>query len=175
MEYTQNYSSIALCLVAGKLTHSYVSKWWNARKLRDVYIELATDVQVKYEIELQNGESEEETTTFDTFAKVDLDKKIPRKHHGLFRNHLVRVGKAKFGTHSRSEANRLVIRKYLHDECEKAGLMARHIHEHLDIATALVFVPSKNELIASAIQHTELSKIRSRVHKELEGDRPTVA
>jgi siderophore synthetase component len=89
--------------------------------------------------------------------------------------YLVQMGKAKFATPQRTEANKLVVRKYLYDLCRERGLLARHINDHLDIATNLVFVPSRDELTGLAIPFTERSKIRDRVRKELNGQGPNLA
>lgn len=60
-------------------------------------------------------------------------------------------GKARFGPLRYSEANRLVVRKYLYDICVQKKMRARHIAEHLDLAVQVVLVPSKSELVAAAV------------------------
>jgi len=168
MEFTEGYTKVALGLVCSKIAYGYVKNWWNTRQLKDYYVEKATITQDSYEASLPD-ESDFE------LDGVDDKKKLPSRHKGHFRQWLVQSGKAKFSTPTKNEANRLVVRKYLYDLCKEQGLIARHINEHIDIATELVFVMSRVELEASAISHTYRSKIRERVRLELEGGRPKVA
>jgi hypothetical protein len=102
-------------------------------------------------------------------------KQVSKKHKGLFRNYLIRMGKAKFGCPRKNEANRLVIRKYLYDLCTERKLIARHINEHLDIAVAIVFIPSKDELVAEALSNTERSKVLLQAREALGGGAATIA
>ena len=69
----------------------------------------------------------------------------------------------------------LVVRKYLYDICVKHGLIARHIAQHLDISTEMVFMPSREEIIALAVSHTKQSKERNKLKSELGGGRATAA
>jgi len=59
---------------------------------------------------------------------------------------LVNIGKAKFGLMTLRVANRNIVRKFLYEECVKHGLRPSHISRILDLATNLVFIPSKFEV-----------------------------
>jgi hypothetical protein len=101
---------------------------------------------------------------------LDGDVRVVKKkqpHHGIFRTWLVQKGKVKFGAPQRTTANVMVVRKYLVDLCEEAGLLPRHILDHVDIATHLVFEPTESELVALAIRRTEQSKNRHIVRGQL--------
>jgi hypothetical protein len=169
MDTSITYSAAALALVVGKLSYAHVKLWWNAKKLTDVYIGRATEVQVDFETV-----AEEQADAFAEALAVDPIKSV-RRHKGIFRHYLVNTGKLKFGCPTRNEANLQVVRKYLFDICKDHGLVARHIVECLDVATELVFVPSRSELLALATSHTELSKIRAKVKRDLKGISPTIA
>lgn len=170
MSISQSFTVVALGCTIGKLGWSYGKYWWNKRSLKDAYVEMATASQIAYELDASELDFEDVE-----FEGNDDKRRISSKHHGSYRVHLVQRGKAKFGTPTRCEANRLVVRKFLYDTCREDGLVARHINEHIDIATALVFVPSRRELEAAAINHTALSKLRTGVHRDLGGGVPTIA
>ncbi len=165
MAFSQYYSAIALAATAGSLSYGWMKHWWNRKSLRERYIAAAQEQQV--EVELAGDEHNLDQDLELSIAGVEGKRTV--KHRGVFRNFLVRSGHAKFGCPTRNEANRLVVRKYLHDLCVEQGLLARHIADHLDIATELVFVPSRQHLTAAAIRHTELSRLRREVHTDLVG------
>lgn len=173
MEFVENYAVVALTGVAGKLVFSSVRSWWNRKTLRELYIQEATRVQNEHEIIAVAESSDDDTVT--ERHLTDEQPKRATKHRGSFRNFLVQKGQTKFGCPARNEANRLVVRKYLHDVCCDSGLIARHINDHLDIATELVFVPSRAHLISLALAHTELSRTRRSVRDDLGGPRATLA
>lgn len=169
MESTQSAATAALVLVAGKTVYGWASYWWNKRTLRERYIARATEEQVEVE-----SVRDDALLDFDATIEQPVPL-VSTKHRGVFRNYLVRCGQAKFGTPLRNEANRLVIRKFLYDLCVDRGLLARHIGDHLDIATEMVFIPSRAQLTAAAIRHTELSELRLGVLRDLTGPLPSVA
>jgi hypothetical protein len=170
MEFSSiSYSQVALGVVATKLVYCSVKNWWSKKTLKQVYIDAATAVQVS-----ANSDMRDETDYVLEEAPRD-HMQVSRKHRGLFRNFLVRMGKAKFGCPKRSEANRMVVRKYLYDLCVERKLIARHINEHLDIAMALVFIPSKEELISEAMSQTGRSKILLQAREALGGGTSTIA
>lgn len=158
----------ALCILwAGR------SLWfWYTRKPQ-IYIALATTAQE--EMEKVNDDYLDEVEDLVQSRDKFLGEVSTRRHRGSFRNYLVRCGQAKFGCPTRTEANRLVVRKYLYDTCVEAGLVARHIVDHLDIATELVFVPSKQQLVAAAIRHTATTISREREMADLRGQSPRIA
>lgn len=171
MAFSQDYAAVALTAVIGKLSYGWVKHWWTKKSLAEKYISAAMEQQCEIETV-----GEEHNLDADLELSVDGPpaKRVVR-HRGVFRNFLVRSGQAKFGCPARNEANRLVVRKYLHDLCVEHGLLARHIADHVDIATELVFIPSRQQLTAAAIRHTELSKLRHGVMTDLRGQLPTVA
>jgi len=169
MDTSLSYPVIALAAVVGKLSYAHVKLWWNAKKLKDVYIERAAEVQIEFESVI-----EEQSEAFAEALAASPEKTV-RRHKGVFRHFLVTSGKLKFGCPTRNEANLQVVRKYLYDVCKDHGLVARHIVEHIDVATELIFVPSRSELLALATSHTELSKIRAKVKRDLKGISPTIA
>ncbi len=168
MAHSQYYTAAALTVFAGKTVYTFGKYWWNRRSQRDRIIESAAQAQ-------KVVEKSSTVCVEDSLANPEPDVKRAVKHAGSFRNFLVKSGQAKFGCPTRNEANRLVVRKYLYDICVDHGLLARHIVDHLDIATELVFVPSNNILVAAAIRHTQLSVARQEVYNDLNGPRPTVA
>lgn len=164
MDSTQSATTLALAVVAAKVGFSWCKKWYHSRSLRQRVIEHADFEQTVYEMqELVADEAD------------DVSTPMSRRKKGVYRTYLVKEGKAKFGTPKDNIANRMVVRKYLYDQCKNDGLIARHIADHLDIATALVFVPSKNEIIAAAISSTTTSQSRSKIMDEFLGTRPDFA
>lgn len=173
MEFTNAYTAVALTAVVGKLGYSHVKHWWSTKQLKDRYIERAAQVQNLHETITQSVDSELVTEVEE--AVRDGDKERAVRHKGYFRHYLVQQGQAKFGCPVRNEANRLVVRKFLYETCVERGLIARHINEHVDIATELVFIPSREQLTALAISHTQLSTVRHSVERDLGGPRATLA
>ncbi len=163
-----NLGDLALIIIGCKIAHYVWTCWRRKESATEKYIRKAEAVVTlaaiteDLELELEDVLEEELEP-----APVPGVKRAKRVKHGLFRSYLVQQGKAKFGTPKRSTANVLVVRKYLADVCFEAGLLTRHTLQHLDIATALVFVPSKAELTALAIAHTVVSRERSLVRDEL--------
>jgi len=87
--------------------------------------------------------------------------------HALFRNYLIREGKAKFGLIKRNEANRLVLYKYLSDLCIVKRVSTRHINENVNHAVEMVFIPNDIELEALAIPHVKESRRRRKIAERL--------
>lgn len=170
MEFTGHYTAVALAAVTGKLVYNSARFWWNKKSLQQIYVAKAAEEQLTYEI---NAPTDDTTEVVELLNKKAVGRAV--KHKGSFRNYLVQTGKAKFGCPTRNEANRLVVRKFIYDLCADHGLIARHINDHIDIATELVFIPSRDQLIALAMAHTELSKVRLGVSHDLGGPRATIA
>jgi len=173
MEFSSAYASVALTLVAGKLSYTHVKNWWNAKSLKERYIVRAATLQNLHETITQAEDLTTETEVEQLLEKRAVGMAV--RHKGYFRHYLVQSGQAKFGCPVRSEANRLVVRKYLYEVCVERGLIARHINDHVDIATELVFIPSREQLTALAIPHTGLSVIRHKVNHDLGGPRADLA
>jgi len=177
MEYSPHFAAGALAVTIGKVAFNCGRYWWSKTTLRELYITRAADAQISNELV-----TDDEAAELQELLEVSLTSEFPeavkkriRKHRGSYRNYLVQVGQAKFGCPSRNEANRLCVRKHLFDTCVADGLLARHINDHIDIATELVFIPSRSHLTAAAIRHTELSRLRLGVMQDLAGPRPSVA
>jgi hypothetical protein len=170
MEFTSNYAALALTAVAGKFAFNSARYWWNKKSLKQIYIAKASVEQLVHE---QNDATDDTVDVVELLSKKAIGRAV--KHKGVFRNYLVQTGKAKFGCPTRNEANRLVVRKFIYDLCTDHGLIARHINDHIDVATELVFIPSREQLTALAMAHTELSKVRLGVSDDLGGPRATIA
>jgi len=85
---------------------------------------------------------------------------------------LVLEGKARFGRLSRTEANRLVVRKYLYDMCTEKGMRPSHIVSILDLAVDFVFIPTPSEvrnkqLLYSNVVQTLMHEDRKPISREL--------
>jgi len=57
--------------------------------------------------------------------------------------------KAKFGLMTRTEANRMVIRRYVVEQMEAFGMRPTHIAAVADLATLMAFVPTDNEIFTA--------------------------
>jgi len=147
----------ALATVALGVGCAWVKYWWNGNaKARIVAI---AEKQLRALVDEDVVEIDEVLTDVGTH---DKPKRKIRKR-GLFRNHLIQIGKAKFGCPTRTGANLLCVRKYLYDACVEHGLITRHIAMNLDFAVEAVFVPSTSDILARAVSHTK--KARSQVAK----------
>lgn len=97
--------------------------------------------------------------TLDTIDVGNVKLKRRPRTKAPFRSWLIKIAKAKFGTPKRTEGNRMCVRKFMYDHCVEHGVLARHIWENVDIATEMVFVPTKSELHCAAIKHvTEIKR-----------------
>lgn len=149
-----------------KVLEYLVLKWWNkGPSAAQMYI-LEAERQIN-DMEM-NDDMGAELTDDDYFVDAKAEfKKV--KHHGLFRNYLVSCGRAKFGSPSRTNANLLVVRKFLYDCCKEHGVLPRHIQTNLDFAVEMIFMPSREELLARAVRHTKVYQERTRIRDELGG------
>jgi hypothetical protein len=84
-----------------------------------------------------------------------------KRNKGRFLAKVVVFAKAKFGKCTRSEANRLMVRKFLFDLMVERGMRNAHIAQHLDICVALFFVPSNAQIKAEQIASTREAVSRS--------------
>lgn len=171
--------TVTLALTIGKLGYDWCNYWWNKKSRAARYVDLAND-ELRLVDASQNGldlpvELDEVCPDARTDQEIESAKPVRRvvRHRGMFRSYLVQQGKAKFGSPRRTTANVLCVRKYLYDLCVEHGLLARHIVENLNFATEAVFVPTKDELLALAVHHTSLAKIRGEVADELGGPTPS--
>lgn len=87
-------------------------------------------------------------------AKMDIDNMGSTRKSGPFIAYIVVQAKAEFGLLKRLEANRLMVRKFLLELMKAQGMRPTHIAQHLDIAVAMVFVPSDSDIIAHKINAT---------------------
>lgn len=67
---------------------------------------------------------------------------------GKFQAKLVAIAKAEFGLLARTQANRLMVRKFLRDHMRERGMRPTHIAQHLDVSVACFFIPSEQDMIA---------------------------
>jgi hypothetical protein len=74
-----------------------------------------------------------------------------RYSRGAFQAKVIKVAKAEFGYLKRSEANRLMVRKYMRDLMRDRGMRPSHIAHHVDICVAIFFIPSRVDMEAHQI------------------------
>lgn len=86
----------------------------------------------------------------------------PSQNRTVFQAKLVRIAKAEFGPLRRTEANRLMVRKYLRDTMREHGLRPSHISKHLDVVVRMVFIPSRAEIDAHRIGASFEAHMRER-------------
>jgi hypothetical protein len=170
MDYTTT-SAPALAVTVGVLCYKWYKHWRSHKTLAERFVCTATQVQSTVDTVSDSQKDQLDTKLKDP----ECSSKTKTRHHGVFRNYLVASGQAKFGVPKRNEANRLTVRKYLYDLCKEHGLLARHIVEHLDIATELVFIPTRPQLIAAAVRSTDKSMERLEVYRQLVGSTSDVA
>jgi len=70
---------------------------------------------------------------------------------GRFQAKLVKLAKSEFGLLKRTEANRLMVRKFLRDHMQDHGMRPTHIAEYLDVSVAIFFIPCRQDLIAHQV------------------------
>lgn len=67
---------------------------------------------------------------------------------GRFQAKLIAIAKAEFGLLARTQANRLMVRKFLRDHMRERGMRPTHIAQHLDVSVACFFIPSSQDIVA---------------------------
>jgi hypothetical protein len=78
----------------------------------------------------------------------------PTTKKSSFRAKLIMMAKTEFGHLKRTEANRLMVRKFMRDQMRERGLRPSHIVAHLDISVACFFVASQQEIAAHQVGAT---------------------
>lgn len=63
----------------------------------------------------------------------------------------IELARAEFGVSQYSEANRMMVRKFLRDAMREAGMRPHHIAQHCDRATRLFFVRTKSDIETARI------------------------
>jgi hypothetical protein len=116
-------------------------------------------------------EQDVEDLTTNVLANIDGDDLVeeeeereffdPKRNKGRFLAKVVVFAKAKFGKTSRTEANRLMVRKFLYDLMCERGMRNAHIAQHLDVCVALFFVPSNAQIKAEQVASTREAVSRS--------------
>lgn len=81
---------------------------------------------------------------------VKITHRVP-KERLRFCKWLAVQGKARFGPLRHTEANRLVVRRYLYDICRTKKVRARHIADNLDKAVAMVLIPTHEQVVEAAM------------------------
>jgi hypothetical protein len=156
-------SSAALAVTAAVVGYKWVKHYIGIRTERLVTTLIA-------EHQLKAATTDTEVSVDD--STIGDNRKVVKKR-GLFRNYLVQEGKAKFGCPKRTEANRLVIRKYLYDRCVDHGVLPRHIAMNLDFAVETVFVPTDDDIVARAVPHTYVAKRKTALRDYFGDPTPT--
>lgn len=89
------------------------------------------------------------------------------KHYsrGTFQAKVIKIAKAEFGYLKRSEANRLMVRKYMRDVMRDRGMRPSHIAHHVDMCVAIFFIPSRMDMEAHQIGATRDAHQRDVVMK----------
>jgi len=104
----------------------------------------------------------------DSAASEDIDLKVPPGPNGLtesnpnrcildaagrpystrithFRAHLLSIARTEFGLPKYTEANILVVRRFLLNYCREHGVRPTHIGNHLIVVVPLVFIPGRED------------------------------
>jgi hypothetical protein len=99
------------------------------------------------------------------FSEEEKDETFydPKMKRGRFQARLVCVAKAEFGLLPRSQANKLMVRKFLRDYMRERGMRPTHIVQHLDVSVALVFIPSEQDVIAHQLGASKAALDRDRL------------
>lgn len=82
---------------------------------------------------------------------------------GRFQGKVVAIAKAEFGYLQRTEANRLMVRKFMRDFMRDRGMRPTHIAHHLDVSVACFFIPSDQDLLAHQVGASREALTRNRV------------
>lgn len=114
------------------------------------------------------GEEEEEDTGADQGPGTPWRVRLG---HGMgFLAAVVNSAQNEFGCPTRSEANMLVVRKYVKDLMVARGMRPTHIARHIDLVVSLVFVPNDRQIQARRYFASEAWK-RSREEYDYETPR----
>jgi hypothetical protein len=82
---------------------------------------------------------------------------------GRFQAKVVSIAKAEFGYLNRTQANRLMVRKFMRDFMRERGMRPTHIAQHLDVSVACFFIPSDQDMIAYQLGASREAISRDRV------------
>jgi hypothetical protein len=93
-----------------------------------------------------------------------LDK-AKSKHQ--FRASLVACAKAEFGYTVRSEANRLMVRKFMRDRMREHGMRPAHIVAHVDFCVGCFFIPSDCDIEGKQTTSTRIASVQERLYTGL--------
>jgi hypothetical protein len=102
-------------------------------------------------IKRKNVPFEVEDHVIEVLANLDSWEKLDDNNHssrGAYQAKIIALAKAEFGLLKRTEANRLMVRKFLRDQMRDRKMRPTHIAAHLDISVSCFFIPSKADLIA---------------------------
>jgi len=99
---------------------------------------------------LDAGEDEEELELEDNF--------LPR---GKSQARMIALAKSEFGYLKRTEANRLMVRKFLRDTMRERLMRPSHIAQNVDICVACFFIPSKVDVISMQMGAARLTTNRN--------------
>jgi len=145
-----------------------VGSWWIHRKLRRC---VSSATEKKGVILVQNTDAAEQAFFEDTDltegAYEDLlgdakDPDVPphikliweRERLGRFSRRLCRLARAKYGPVSRTEANRLMVRRYLYDHLVEHHTRTYTIAKVLDLAVELFFIPTAVDVEIAQLRAT---------------------
>lgn len=76
---------------------------------------------------------------------VETERRYGRSHQHAVVTFALHA-KAKFGLQERSEANRVVVRRFIYSEMVSHGMRPTHIAKIIDLATLLTFVPTDTDV-----------------------------
>lgn len=82
---------------------------------------------------------------------------------GRFQAKLVKLAKSEFGLLKRTEANRLMVRKFLRDHMRDHGMRPSHIAEHLDVGVACFFIPCRQDVIAHQVGSSNKAQVMEQM------------
>lgn len=110
--------------------------------------------RVPYGARLVAAELDEEEWQWEEGEKGDVP--VPTSPEGVTRYaaYCGKLAKAEFGLLRRTEANRLMVQKFLRDEMRSHNVRNAHIAQILPIAVEVSFVPNSAEVMARQLRAT---------------------
>lgn len=133
-----------LCFLA---IYLYVARQQPGRLSRAIEDHVADVLRHVDDATVEEGEEEEAFYT-------------PRMPRGRFQGKVVAIAKAEFGHLQRTEANRLMVRKFMRDFMRERGMRPTHIAQHLDVSVACFFIPSDQDILAHQVGATREAHTR---------------
>jgi hypothetical protein len=138
----------------------------------ELLADLANDMHVDYEqskrVHSTRVDGKLMFTIYDEPQKLAYEPRL-RKNTIIT---LVQECRNKFPLFRRSEANRLVARKYIYERMVEIGMRPSHVRNALDLAVSLVFTPDEADLDVEnfELSHAYRTRIQSIPHYQINGN-----